>query len=203
MECSNRRFCDFLCEIEILLPNGRKAATNDFLEVTGRKWKNDKYNVNLNIHQFESSRDSGTYKCVQKISHKNKANETFTIEKTVKIVEHFHLNVSTSDLVVHATSENSSTTAVISIDYDAFPPPRFEWKEAFEGYRNGRVILTFDGESNNTDENYQANYSRNNFALKISSLTTGTMGHCRNHTMSVSNLAGKHDVSVELIVSGE
>lgn len=108
----------------------------------------------------------------------------------MKFVEPFHLNVSTSDIVVLAGSENSSATAIISIDYDASPPPRFIWNEHF----------SFDSESNDTYKNYEANYSRNNFVLKISSLTTR---HCRNHTMSVSNLAGKQDVSAELIVTGK
>lgn len=177
-------------EIEIYLPSGIKAATNDHIKVSVDGFKT----ITLQIIKFKKSRDDGTYKCIRSSYDKNGKKKTDEISKVLKYVKSFHLTVLTSNLTVKAFSNNSPATATFSIVYKAFPPPIFIWSD-----RSFHELTSFDGESPQLAK-YGEIYAENNFTLRIFDVDVTESG---NYTISVSNLAGKQNVSVELLVYGK
>lgn len=183
MECE--RFCTKLaqrCESSIYLPNGSLASTNkDITVMTEVGFEESK--TRLTIHSFKKSRDAGSYRCG-------------SIAKSVIFVSNPYLNVRKSALKVDVSMKQGKTTAGISIDYEAYPPPTFTWFSS-----TGRVLAKFDKESSQFSENFHlvSNYSETNYALQINGVSGKNSG---SFTLSVSNIAGVRNVSVELTISG-
>lgn len=193
------------CEVELLLPNGQKAETNDYIQINKSSetmiyiHEDDDFEMEtktliLKIQNFNKSRDDGIYKCVRHDFHVNmNISKSFAIEKPVTIVNHFYLNVSISKLTASVVlSDDLQSTINLSIDFEAVPPPTFLWKRRHSSYGS------FDEETPESSD-FIPQYSKNNFAFEILNPSLEDLG---NSILTVSNIAGEQEIQVELDIFG-
>lgn len=158
------------CNVDIVLPDGQKVASNDFLNVT----RHDEFHITstyihisryrsikLIVDNFIRLRDDVEYKCVSSDSLKKKVNGEK--KQSIKFVANPYLNLllENSTMLVNLPYKGSKS-AVIRFSYDGDPRPHFEWYD-----NHGRFAFDFSEKKGFRNSNYVVNVSSVEVVVQI------------------------------------